>query len=292
MARWQGKSKGTSAGYRIFVFLIKTTGLRGAYFLLRFVSFYYFIFSTGTSKHILEIYRQILKLKTSQALIMLYNNYYNLGQTLIDKVAIMSGKTNDFTFEFEGEEHLRAMIAGKKGGLLLSGHLGNWEAAGHLLKRLETRIHIVMFDGEDVQIKQYMEAVTGPKTFNIILVKNDLSHIYKINEALALNEVVCMHADRFLPGNKTITTNFFGRPAKFPEGPFLLALKLHAPVAFVYAFKEGHWYYHLYSTPVKIYDSRNGDTMDTIVSEYAASMEKMTRKYPEQWFNYYNFWQA
>ncbi len=292
MARWQGKSKGTSAGYKIFVFLIKTTGLRGAYLLLRFVSLYYFIFSQGTSKHILELYRKILNYKTTGALIMLYRNYYNLGQTLIDKVAIMSGASNDFTFHFDGEEHLHAMIAGKKGGLLLSGHLGNWEAAGHLLKRLNTKINIVMFDGEDAQIKQYMEAVTGPKTFNIILVKNDLSHIYKINEALALNEVVCMHADRFLPGNKTITANFFDRPAKFPEGPFLLALKLQAPVVFVYAFKEGHWHYHLYSTPVKTYSSSQGDTMETIVNEYASSMEKMTRAYPEQWFNYYNFWQA
>ncbi len=292
MARWQGKSKGTSAGYRIFVFLIKTTGLQGAYLLLRFVTLYYFFFSPATSKHILNLYKNILKFNNTKALTGLYNNYYNLGQALIDKVAIMSGATTNFTFQFEGEEHLHQMIAGKKGGLLLSGHLGNWEAAGHLLKRLKTRIHIVMFDGEDARIKQYMENVTGPKTFNIILVKNDLSHIYKINEALTLNEVVCMHADRFLPGNKTLTTEFFGMPAQFPEGPFLLALKLKAPVAFVYAFKEGSRHYHLYSTQVTTYDSRQGDTMQGILNAYSASMEKMTRIYPEQWFNYYNFWQS
>jgi predicted LPLAT superfamily acyltransferase len=292
MSRWQGKSKGTSAGYKIFVFLIKTTGLQGGYFLLRFVTLYYFFFSPSTSRHILELYRTSLKFNKIKSLKGLYNNYYNLGQTLIDKVAIMSGAGSEFTFHFDGEEHLRSMIAGQKGGLLLSGHLGNWEAAGHLLKRLNTRIHIVMFDGEDVQIKQYMEQLTGPKTFNIILVKNDLSHIFKINEALALNEVVCMHADRFLPGNKTITADFFGKPAQFPEGPFLLALKLNAPVVFVYAFKEGTQHYHLYSTPVKTYYSRKGDTIQSVVTEYSRSMEEMTRAYPEQWFNYYNFWQA
>ena len=292
MSRWQGKSKGTSAGYKIFVFLINTAGLKGAYFLLRFVTLYYFFFSPSTSHYILDLYRNILKFSITKSWAGLYRNYYNLGQTLIDKVAIMSGAKTNFTFHFDGEEHLRAMIAGKKGGLLLSGHLGNWEAAGHLLKRLNTRIHIVMFDGEDAQIKQYMEEVTGPKTFNIIFVKNDLSHIFKINEALALNEVVCMHADRFLPGNKTITTNFFGKPAQFPEGPFLLALKLNAPVAFVYAFKEGSQHYHLYSTPIMTYNSREGDTVQRVVTEYSKSMEEMTRAYPEQWFNYYNFWQA
>ena len=292
MARWQGKSKGTSAGYRFFVFLIKSAGLGAAYFILRFVTLYYWFFSPSTSRHILALYRNILNFNRVKAYSGLYRNYYNLGQSLIDKVAIMSGAGKDFTFEFEGEEHLRQMIGSGKGGLLLSGHLGNWEAAGHLLQRLNTTIHIVMYEGEDAQIKKYMDSVTGRKTFNIIAVKNDLSHIYKITEALGRNEVVCMHADRFLPGNKTIETTFFGKPARFPEGPFLLALKLKAPVAIVYAFKEGSRHYHLYSSPVKYYDSHSGDTMRDIVAEYAKSMESMTRKYPEQWFNYYNFWEA
>ncbi len=152
MARWQGKSKGTSAGYKFFVLLIKITGLQGAYIVLRFVTLYYCFFSPSSSRNILSLYRNILKFSNSKAWLGLYQNYYNLGQALIDKVAIMSGAKTNFTFEFEGEEHLRTMIAGKKGGLLLSGHLGNWEAAGHLLRRLNTRIHIVMFDGEDVQI--------------------------------------------------------------------------------------------------------------------------------------------
>ena len=292
MARWQGKSKGTSAGYRFFVFLIRTAGLGIAYFILRFVALYYWLFSPSTSRHILILYRNIFKFNPVKAWFALYRNYYLLGQSLIDKIAIMTGAGDKFTFEFDGEEHLRSMIAGNKGGLLLSGHLGNWEAAGHLLKRLNTTIHIVMYDGEDAQIKKYMDTVTGKKTFHIIPVKNDLSHIYKITEALSRNEVVCMHADRYLPGNKTIRAGFFGKPANFPEGPFLLALKLNAPVAIVYAFREGKRHYHLYSSPVKHYDSHKGDTMQAIVTEYAGSMETMTRKYPTQWFNYYNFWEA
>jgi len=292
MSRWEGKSKGSSAGYRIFVLLIKTTGLKGAYLLLRFVSLYYLFFSPSTSRHILSFYRNIFNFSRTKAWAGLYKNYFNLGQTLIDKVAIMSGVRTSFSFDFEGEEHLRSMIGGKKGGLLLSGHLGNWEAAGHLLQRLNTRIHIVMFDGEDAQIKEFLESVTGPKNFNVILVKNDLSHIYQINDALSKNEVVCMHADRFLPGNKTLTAEFFCKPARFPEGPFILALKLKAPVVFVYAFKEGATHYHLYSTPIMQFDSRKGDTLQGILNAYAGSMESMTRRYPYQWFNYYNFWEA
>jgi predicted LPLAT superfamily acyltransferase len=203
----------------------------------------------------------------------------------------MTGTNTGFTFEFDGEYHLREMIAGGKGGLLLSGHLGNWEAAGQLLKRLETKINIVMFDGEDARIKEYMNSVSGNKSFNIIYVKKDLTHIYEISRVLSENQVVCMHADRFLPENKTISSQFFGELARFPEGPFLLALKLKVPVTYVYAFKEKRSHYHFYSTPVKSFDSRKDDTIQSIADDYVQHLESMTKQYPEQWFNYYNFWQ-
>lgn len=292
MSQWEGKSKGTSGGYKIFVFLIKNIGIGGAYFLLRFVSLYYFLFSWSTSKPILSLYRNMLKFSKLKSLKLLYLNYFKLGQTLIDKVALMSGARTNFTFDFDGEQYLREMIAKGSGGLLLSGHLGSWEAAGHLLKRLNTRINIVMFDGEDANIKQYMDAVTGEKSFNIIYVKEDLGHIFKINQALSSNEIVCMHADRFLPGNKTISADFLGMPAKFPEGPFLLAQRLKVPVAYVYAFKETNTHYHFYSSNIKYFDSQKGDTIQIVLNDYVNSLETMVHKYPEQWFNYYNFWQS
>jgi len=240
---------------------------------------------------VLDFYKNKLHLSKSKALLNLYKNYNLLGQSLIDKVALLSGLKTNFTLNFDGEENLHEMISRGKGGLLMSGHLGNWEAAGHLLKRLNTTVNIVMYDGEDEHIKQYMNQVTGKKTFNIIYVKKDLSHIYEISSVLAANEIVCIHADRFLPGNKTISSQFFGEQAQFPEGPFLLALKLKVPVTYVYAFKESKSHYHFFSTAIKNFDSRAGDSVQTVVNDYASHLELMTRKYPTQWFNYYNFWQ-
>lgn len=292
MSAWQGKSKGTSAGYRIFVFLIRTAGKRGAFLLLRFVAFYYFLFSRKSTRPVLDFYRNRLGMGKVKSLKMIYANYYSLGQCLIDKIALMTEADTDYTFDFDGEHHLREMVKQGRGGILLSGHLGNWEAAGHLLKRLGTRINVVMFDGEDARIKEYMDEVTGQKKFNIIYIRQDLSHIYEITHALQQNEMVCMHADRFLPGNKTVDATFFSSPARFPEGPFLLALKLKVPVAFVFAFKESDRHYHFYSTELKTFDSRQGDSVNSVAQSYATQLEAMTRLYPGQWFNYYDFWKA
>lgn len=290
MSQWEGKSKGTPLGYRIFVYLIRKTGVVNTYALLRFVVVYYFLFSWKTSKHILVFYRKKLGFNNTLSLRNLYNNYYKLGQTLLDKVALLSGNDPGFSFIFDGEHHLHQMTAQGKGGLLLSGHLGNWEVAGHLLKRLNTTVHIVMYDGENEGIKQTLSEVNQQRSFRIIYVRKDLSHIYEISNALSKNELVCIHADRYLPGNKTVTAPFFGEPASFPEGPFLLALKLKAPVTMVFAFKKNKKVYHFYSSPIMHFNQSMGHTVETVASQYASYLETMTRLYPEQWFNYYDFW--
>jgi predicted LPLAT superfamily acyltransferase len=292
MSGWQGKSKGKPLGYRIFVGILNRWGVLPAYFLLRFVAFYYFLFSHKASKSILAYFRQKVGYGPAKSLLKLYRNYYLLGQSIIDKVVIMSGIPNKFTFDFDGEEHLRQLAGMQRGGLLLSAHLGNWEIAGHLLKRLDTRINIVMFDGEDRQIKEYMAAVTGKRQVNVILIRNDLSHIYAISDAFKNNELVCMHADRFIEGNKTLTSEFLGAKARFPMGPFVLAAKFKVPVSFVFAMKETNLHYHFFASGIKDYAHLSKEAlMQQMLDDFVAEMESKVKKYPEQWYNYYNFWQ-
>ena len=292
MPSWQGKSKGTTFGYSIFVTVIKKFGVRPAYVLLSIVAFYYFLFSFKTSKIVYAFYHRRLKYGRLTSCYKLYRNYYLLGQSLIDKIAIMSGANVNFTFNFDEEENLKKITALQKGGLLISAHIGNWEIAGYLLKRLNTRINIVMFDGEHQKIKQYLNSVTGKATAKIIVIKNDLSHIFEINEALKNNELVCMHADRFVEGNKIIEGEFLGSPAKFPIGPFLLASKFKVPVAFVFALKESTFHYHFFSTEAKDYSAYDKDeVVSHMLNSFIKAMEEKVKAYPEQWFNYYDFWQ-
>jgi predicted LPLAT superfamily acyltransferase len=291
MLSWQGRSKGTPLGYSIFVAIIKKLGVRAAYLLLSIVAFYYFLFSYKSSKIIFDFYHRKLKYNIPVSLYKLYRNYYLLGQTLIDKIAIMSGSGQKYTFNFDGEENLRIITGLQKGGLLLSAHIGNWEIAGYLLKRLNTRINIVMFDGEHEKIKQYLTSVTGKSNAHIIIIKNDLSHIFEIDEALKKNELVCIHADRFVEGNKTIEGNFLNTPAKFPLGPFLLAAKFKVPVAFVFALKESTFHYHFFSTDAKDYSMYDKEAfISQMLNGFTKEMENKVRAYPEQWFNYYDFW--
>ncbi len=292
MPAWQGKSKGTTLGYRIFVSVLKNLGVAPAYWLLIFVALYYWLFSYKSSKPLFHYFHRKLGYSQMKSLGMLYTNYYRFGQTLIDKVVVMAGIRNNFTYHFDGEENLHKIIALKRGGLLLSAHLGNWEIAGHLFKRLSTPINIVMYDGEHRQIKNYLEQVTGKRNMNIIVIKDDLSHIYAINEAFKKNELVCMHADRFVEGSKSIMGNFLEEPARFPLGPFVLAATFKVPVSYVFAFKETNRHYHLFASELKEYKTGSKDMIThEILTDFIWHVEDKVKQYPEQWFNYYNFWQ-
>lgn len=291
MSSWHGKSKGTPLGYRIFVWVLRSFGVSPAYFLLRFVVLYYFLFSWKASGHIYHLYRHKLGYSRFASATKIYHNYFLLGQGLIDKVVMMGGIPNRFSFDFDGEENLRKIATLKKGGILLSAHIGNWDIAGHLFTRLETPINIVLYDGEHEKIKQYLESVTGKRKVNIIVIKEDISHIYAISDAFEKNELVCMHADRFIEGNKTMTAGFLGEPAKFPMGPFLLAAKFKVPVSFVFAVKESRFHYHLSASEIKEYGHIDKqEVMQTMLNDFVKEMEQKLKQYPEQWFNYYNFW--
>lgn len=292
MSGWDGRSKANTTGYRIFIALLKWGGTAPAYFLLCFVAAYYFLFSRQSNRALNYYFRERLHYSGLKAIRLRYRNYYWFGQALIDRIALMSGIKHKLTFNFDGEAHLHDMVAAGKGGLLLSAHIGNWEIAGHLLERLNTPINIVMYDGEQQQIKEYLSNVTGERNARIIIIKDAISHIYAIMEALNNNELVCMHADRFLPGNKTLSTALLDAPALFPAGPFIIAAKLKVPVSFVFAMKETMAQYHFFATPGIVYSDRGEGqgTPKDVLADFAAQITQKIKTYPDQWYNYYPFW--
>lgn len=265
-------------------------GVLPAYLLLLFVAGYYYLFSWKSSRFIWYYLRHRLGFPLLKSLTALYRNYYWFGQALIDRIVMMAGIKNRFTFNFDGEEHLQEMVKAGKGGLLLSAHIGNWEIAGHLLKRLNTKINIVMFDGEHRQLKQYLETTTGRRNAHIIVIRDNISHIYEIMEALNNNELVCMHADRFLQGNKTLQTSFLDKTARFPQGPFALATRLNVPVTFVFALKESLFHYHFFATQSVVYRNQPDASAQTVLDAFAREMMLKVKQYPTQWYNYYDFW--
>ncbi|MCW3101657.1 MAG: lipid biosynthesis acyltransferase [Bacteroidetes bacterium] len=296
MAKWEGKSKGTVLGHKIFVFILNHLGLKLAYIVLRFVALYYFLFARKSNRSIFFLYRDVLKYKRTTAYLKIYKNYYAFGQTILDKVALMAGVKTKFTVDHEGGANLDKIDAGGKGGILISAHIGNWEIAGQLLNRLNTTFNILMYENEHENIKKYMNDVEKKKNVKIIAMKEgEMGHIIELHNAFSKNELVVVHGDRFRDNAPTLEAKFLGKTARFPAGPFIMAAKFGVPVSVVFAVKESSTHYHFFATdPIEVKRSRNPKQTEEAVQEllhkYLEEVEKMVLRYPEQWFNYYSFW--
>jgi predicted LPLAT superfamily acyltransferase len=288
MSQWDGKSKGTVLGYKIFVFFIKKTGIKGAYFILYFVASYYFLFLKKSNKSIFYYFKERLGYSYFKSKRMVFMSYYTFGQTIVDKVSISSGMRNKFTYEFDGVEILQKLLREKKGGVLISAHVGNFEIAEHFFGEIDMnfQINLVTTDLEHSAIKKYLETISKKPSIKTILIKDDLSHIFDINAALARNELVCFTGDRYFEGVKSLKEKLLGEEANFPAGPFLIASRLNVPVVFVYVMKDKNMHYHLYTReiPFKHRDEKG------LLKAYTESVESILKKYPLQWFNYFDFW--
>lgn len=288
MGEWEGKSKGTVLGYKIFIFFIRKLGVGAAYGLLNFVALYYVFFSWKSSRAIFEYFRKRLNYSLPKSLFGIFKSYCIFGKTIIDKAAISSGLKSRFTYECDGVENIINLLDKQQGGIMISAHVGNFEIAEFFFEEIDTRsqINLVTTDTEHKNIKQYMEKVTVHSKIKFILVKDDMSHIFEINNALSNAELVCFTGDRYMKGQKTATESLLGKEANFPAGPFLLASRLNVPVLFVYVMKETNKHYHLYARQAKV---KNRDAQD-LLKKYTESVEWMLKKYPLQWFNYFDFW--
>ncbi len=289
MAQWDGKSRGAVLGYKIFIFFIQNLGIKTAYFILYFVAFYFLFFSGKGTKAIFYFYHKRLGHSKVNSFFKVYQSYYSFGQTIVDKFAIASGLKEKFTYNFDGENNLRNILKEKKGGILISAHIGNFEIAEYFFSRVDefsTQINLVTTDNEHRTIKNYLESVSLKSNMKFIIIKDDMSHIFEMNNALNKNELICFTGDRYFEGNKYLTEKLFGKEANFPAGAFLLGSRLNVPVIFLYIMKETSRHYHFFAEEAVF---KNRDAQD-LLKKYTESIERILKRYPYQWFNYFDFW--
>lgn len=288
-AEWEGKSRGTLLGYKIYIFFLKTLGISAAYFLLRFVIFYYVLFSPKSNRDIYYYFRKRHGFSRWKSFFNIYKSYYTFGKTLTDKVAISTGLQKEFTYTHDGIEHIDNLLNKKQGGILISGHIGNFEISHYLLenKYALPQMSMVTTFAEHANIQEYLEGISVASALKFIVVKEDMSHIFEIKKAIDEGGLVVFTGDRYMPGSKTLTEIFLGKEAKFPVGPYLLAARLNMPVLFVYFMKRSDRHYDLYARTAQ-FKARDAQGL---LKEYTESMEWILKKYPLQWFNYFDFWE-
>ena len=285
---WQGKTDGTGWMHNGLVAVMRIVPLRLMYgFVAVFVVPFYFLFSKGY-KPMYHFFRNRLGYSPIKSFVWVYRNFCRFSQVILDRFYMYAG--GKFDFEIENYHLYKDCAAAEPGFLILSAHVGSYEAAGYTLVATEKRYNALVFSGEAESVMRNREKMFEETNIRMIPVKEDMSHIFVMNSALADGESVSIPADRVVGEQKTVTCDFLGAPAKFPLGPFVLAAQREIVALSIHVMKETAKRYHIFIEQLSNQGNTIREKAANLAQQYASSIESVLRKYPEQWFNYYEFW--
>ncbi len=216
--------------------------------------------------------------------------YVHFGREAVEIVRLTAGGTRDLMSRTvgadEARETFRAGDVPGLGAVIVTGHLGNWEAAGCVVASLGMPLAAVVkrqsnpgFDRLLVDSRRRMGIET--------VYMEDASR--RLPELIRSGVSVALVADQDAL-NRGLFVPFLGRPASTFRGPARLALSTGAPLYFGAAIREGNGYRGILE-PVRGNAVADDPELD-LTRRWVARLESWVRRHPEQYFWFHRRWKT
>ena len=227
----------------------------------------------------------------------------------MQKVYAWSGKAglDEVLFHDDDAAQLKSQLAGGRGAMLITSHLGNMEFLRCLATKGETGVDrripvtVVMNLSTTSHFNQTLGSLNGRCTLDIINADDiGMDSLEKMQESLEQGGLVVLAGDRTSASapDRCISVSFLGRQAPFPAGSFLLAGLLKVPVYFVFSLREpGSFFapkYNMFVNKASVsFDCPRQERKERareLCSQFARLLERYCTAYPFQWYNFFDFW--
>lgn len=190
----------------------------------------------------------------------------------------------------KGEEHLQAALATGRGGLVVTGHCGNWELMAAFAARKGYALNPVTRTLYDLRLDRVLNARRERFGYHPIP-REKRNAAVRIARVLQRNEFVglLMDQDTKVP---SVFVPFFGRAANTPSGPAYLAhrMKTDCLTAFIHRRPEGG---HLLELGPPVPRPQTGNR-EADIAEYTAMLtrriEEYVRRHPDEWVWMHRRW--
>ena len=162
------------------------------------------------------------------------------------------------------------------------------------LEILPVKVHALMQYDQFAASKHYFDLGSKDRSFAIIDADGPFGGMVDAAAALQRGEVVTIMGDRHVKGS-TKSVDFLGKPVRLPDAAYTLAACVEAPVFIFLAAKTGIMSYELKFWDISYPRFENRETRDSVLKgccqKFAHTLEKYLKKYPYQWYNFFNIWQ-
>jgi lauroyl/myristoyl acyltransferase len=191
--------------------------------------------------------------------------------------------------QVNGFENLESALKRGRGVIFVTAHFGNLDIVG---QTFAIRGYQVTTPAEHVKpeiLYQRIVATRASKGLTIIPVDGPLLSLVR---ALKKNEIVGLASD--LDVTKSgIVIDFFGAPARLPDGHVQMALRTGAALLPAFSMRLPDNTFAAYAEPAIELSSTGDMTADVHagVEQVARVMEKRIGQHPEQWVMFHRIWE-
>ena len=187
--------------------------------------------------------------------------------------------------EFVNFEALDKALEKKKGVLVVTLHMGNWEWMGSIPAKLGYDLAVIINRQFNPYTDKWMKNIREKKG-KIKSFYNEISEMKSIYRHLKNNGVVALLADQTYYF-KPIMVPFFGIACGTADGPAKMHLKFGAPIVMCHSIleKDGR-YRFIFEEPMMFEATDNPDAdYQRIMTWINGRYETYIREHPEQWFS-------
>ena len=227
-----------------------------------------------------------------------FGQFMAFADSLLDKLDVWNGKLRIEQIEINDPAQLRKQLRGERGQMLVGAHLGNLEVCRALAELGEQVTMNVLVHTKHAEQFNRLLGEAGATNLRLIQVSElDPLIMLQLHERLERGEWLAIAGDRVpLHGGRSVTVDFLGHQAAFPQGPWLLAGLLKCPINLMLCLKKPTGDYRLTLEPfAEAVVWKRSDREQVIhqwASRYAERLGHYCLEAPQQWFNFYPFWKT
>ncbi len=292
MTEWsRSPERGAAWLVRLMLWLMRRVPWFAERIVLPGISAWFFLRSAGAraaSREYLGI-----ALARPASLLDIFWHIHVFAESILDRVLLLVAPGR-IAIETQGLDHVEALAMAGRGGVLLGGHLGSFAVLRGLAAQCPVPVKMLLHTGNAGPFsKQVMRM--DPSLASDVIPIGDVQSMLRVREAVAAGALVGILADRAPAGARTIMAPFFGQPAAFPTGPFILAAGLDVPVLTFRGVRIGPRRYRVefapFSDRLVLRRASRLQDLTGAATRYARWLEEGCRAHPYNWFNFFPFWQ-
>jgi predicted LPLAT superfamily acyltransferase len=292
---WSSRSVGSRLQHRAFHLLLRAGGLRAAYALLYPVVAWYTLFRPSVRRR--GSYYLSRRFPGRSPLGRLGDSYrlaLELGKGLVDRAAVGLLPPGTITATLHEHEALLGLLGEGRGLIILTAHVGSWQAMLPALSLLNTPVSLLIQREEGDVDRHYFELRGEACPFQVVDPRGYLGGAIEMVSALKRGEMLCVMGDRvFGEARGVLPVDFLGAPAPFPTGPYKIAAATGAPIAVLFSVKTGPATYQMVFAGVLRVPERTGrgaSVYRPFIESFVHLLEGFVREHPFQFFNFFDMW--